>query len=391
VKLRAALLLLAFLLSGCSTISKWGSSVLGGSDNAEPPAELTDIENPIALKKLWDTDIGVGYDEQFVNLVPFVNDDLLYIADRKGRVVALDALTGQEVWKVKTNKPVSGGPGVGGGMVFLGTSDAEIIALSAEDGSELWTAEVSSEVLSVPQVDFDKLIVQTSDGNVVALSVETGEQLWIHDRSVPVLTLRGTSTPVIDQGLVIAGFANGKLVGLSAEKGFPVWEVSVALAQGRSEIERLVDIDGDPVVIGGVIYVSTYQGRIAVIEASTGNQGWQRDMSSHVGLGVDFSQVYVTDDVSNVWAMARQSGASEWKLDKLLNRNVTAPEPFEDYVAVGDFEGYVHLLSRYDGSLVARARVDSKGISKKPLAHNGVLYVYGNSGDLAAFVLSESE
>jgi len=152
-----------------------------------------------------------------------------------------------------------------------------------------------------------------------------------------------------------------------------------------------VDIDGDPVVVGGVVYVTTYQGHIAVIEASTGNQGWQRDMSSHVGLGVDFSQVYVTDDVSSVWAMSRQSGASEWKQEALANRKLTAPEPFEDYVAVGDLEGYVHLLSRYDGSLVGRVKVDSKGIQKRPLSRGGVLYVYGNSGDLAAYVLPGEE
>jgi len=391
VKQPLAVVLLALMLGGCSTLSKWGSSILGGTDNAEPPAELTDIENPIKLKKLWDTSIGVGYDKQFINLMPFVSEGQLYIADRDGRVASLDARTGKKNWLVKTKKPISGGPGVGSGLVFFGTSDAELVALSIEDGSEVWTAEVSSEVLSIPQVDIDKVIVQASDGSVVALSVDTGEQLWIHDRSVPVLSLRGTSTPAIEQGLVIAGFANGKLVGLSAEQGFPVWEASIAIPQGRSEIDRLVDIDGDPVVVGGVVYVTTYQGHIAVIEASTGNQGWQRDMSSHVGLGVDFSQVYVTDDVSNVWAMSRQSGASEWKQDALANRKLTAPVPFEDYVAVGDFEGYVHLLSRYDGSLVGRFKVDSKGIQKKPLSRAGVLYVYGNSGNLAAYVLPEQE
>ncbi len=384
-------LLLAALLSGCSTLSKWSSSILGGTDNAEPPAELTEIEDPLRLKTLWNRDVGVGVDKQFVNLVPIVEDGRLFIADREGRVVALDALTGEELWEVETEAPVSSGPGVGSGVLLLGTSDAEVIALSADDGSQLWTSQVSSEVLAVPQVDIDKVIVQSADGNIVGLTLDGGEQLWIHDRSVPVLTLRGTSTPAVEQGLVVAGFANGKLVGLSAEKGFPVWEVSVAVPQGRSEIDRLVDIDGDPVIVGGVVYVATYQGNIAVIEASTGNQGWQRDMSSHVGLGVDFSQVYVTDDQSHVWALSRSSGASEWKLDKLANRELTAPEPFDDYVAVGDFEGYVHLLSRYDGRIAGRVRVDKKGIQEPPLAKDGVLYVYGNSGELSAFALPGEE
>jgi len=391
VKQLVVTLLLAALLSGCSTLSKWSSSILGGTDNAEPPAELTEIEDPLRLKTLWNRDVGVGVDKQFVNLVPIVEDGRLFIADREGRVVALDALTGEELWEVETEAPVSSGPGVGSGVLLLGTSDAEVIALSADDGSQLWTSQVSSEVLAVPQVDIDKVIVQSADGNIVGLTLDGGEQLWIHDRSVPVLTLRGTSTPAVEQGLVVAGFANGKLVGLSAEKGFPVWEVSVAVPQGRSEIDRLVDIDGDPVIVGGVVYVATYQGNIAVIEASTGNQGWQRDMSSHVGLGVDFSQVYVTDDQSHVWALSRSSGASEWKLDKLANRELTAPEPFDDYVAVGDFEGYVHLLSRYDGRIAGRVRVDKKGIQEPPLAKDGVLYVYGNSGELSAFALPGEE
>ncbi len=379
---------LALLLSGCSTMANWTSSLLGGSDNSEPPAPLLEIADPVPLKELWSRKIGVGHDEQFVNLVPFVYDEQVFVADRKGRVVALDAETGKKNWETKTETAISGGPGGGSSVILVGTSDAEVLALSADDGTLLWKTEVSSEVLSVPQVDFDKVIVQTADGNITALELNSGEQLWIHDRSVPVLTLRGTSTPAVEGGLVVAGFANGKLVGLSAEKGFPVWEVSIAIPQGRSEIDRLVDIDGDPIIVGGVVYVTTYQGRIAVIEAQTGNQGWQRDMSSHVGLGVDFSQVYVTDDESNVWALSRSTGASEWRQDELLNRKVTAPEPIGDYVAVGDLEGYVHLLSRYDGRIAARAKVDSKGIQEKPLASDDTLYVYGNSGKLSAFRLS---
>lgn len=382
-----AVTILAVLLNGCSTVSGWTSSLLGGTDNAEPPTPLVDIADPVPLKELWSTRVGVGLDEQFVNLAPIVHEDRLFIADRKGRVLALDARTGKEIWQVKTDAALSAGPGAGSGLVLLGTSDAEILALSADDGILLWKAEVSSEVLSVPQVDIDKVIVQTVDGNIAALAVDSGEQLWTNDRSVPVLTLRGTSTPAVEGGLVVAGFANGKLVGLSAEKGFPVWEVNIAIPQGRSEIDRLVDIDGDPVIVGGVVYVTTYQGHIAVIEAQTGNQGWQRDMSSHVGLGVDFSQVYVTDVDSNVWALSRSTGASEWKQDELAHRKVTAPAPFEDYVAVADLEGYVHLLSRYDGRIAARALVDSKGVQEKPLVSDGILYVYGNSGRLSAFTL----
>ena len=387
MKQAVATLLLTGLLTGCSTMGDWSRSILGGEDNAEPPAPLVDIEDPVPLKQLWSASVGVGDDRQFINLVPAVDDSQVFVANRKGRVVAFDAETGKENWSVKTGVAISAGPGAGEGLVLVGTSDAEVLALSAVDGTQLWKTEVSSEVLSVPQIDLDKVIVQTVDGNVAALDAEDGHEIWVHDRSIPVLTLRGTSTPAVQHGLVVVGYANGKLAALSAEKGFDVWETSVAIPQGSSEIDRMVDIDGDPIIVGGAVYVTTYQGRVAVVDIQNGNPGWTRDMSSSAGLGVDFSQVYVTDDQSHVWALSRSTGASEWMVETLKNRKLTAPEPFGDYVAVGDVEGYVHLLSRYDGHVAGRVKVDSKGIRSRLLTRNEVLYVYGNSGKLAAFVL----
>jgi len=378
---------LTLLLAGCSTLGDWSESILGGEDNADPPAPLVEIENPIPLKKLWNTSVGVGNDKQFINLVPAADESQIFVADRKGQVVAFDLETGKKNWSVKTETAIAAGPGVGEGLVLVGTSDAEVLALSAIDGTLLWKAEVSSEVLSVPRIDLDKVIVQTADGNVSALDAGDGHEVWIHDRSIPVLTLRGTSSPAVQHGLVVVGYANGKLGALSAEKGFDVWETSITIPKGSSEIDRMVDIDGDPIIVGAAVYVTTYQGHIAVVDLQNGDPGWTRDMSSNVGLGVDFSQVYVTDDQSHVWALSRSSGATEWKVEDMVNRQLTAPEPFEDYILVGDVEGYVHLLSRYDGRVAARVKVDSSGINSKPLAKNGVFYVYGNSGKLAAYTL----
>ena len=379
--------LLTLLLGGCSTLGDWSESILGGDDNADPPAPLVDIESPIAVKKLWSTSVGVGDDKQFINLVPAVDESQIFVADRKGQVVAFDLETGKKNWSVKTETAIAAGPGVGEGLVLVGTSDAEVLALSTIDGTLLWKAEVSSEVLSVPRIDLDKVIVQTADGNVAALDAGDGHEVWIHDRSIPVLTLRGTSSPAVQHGLVVVGYANGKLAALSAEKGFDVWETSITIPKGSSEIDRMVDIDGDPIIVGAAVYVTTYQGRIAVVDIQNGDPGWTRDMSSSVGLGVDFSQVYVTDDQSHVWALSRGSGATEWKVEDMNNRQLTAPEPFEDYILVGDVEGYVHLLSRYDGRVAARVKVDSRGVNAKPLVKDGVFYVYGNSGKLAAYTL----
>ena len=381
-------ILLAILLGGCSSMRSWMPGMLEGEDNALPPAELQPIESPVKLSRRWSRDIGEGLGEYSINLRPSIEDGRLFVADREGRVMALDTVSGDELWSVKTKATVSAGPGTGEGLVLVGTSDAEIIALDMADGTERWRANVSSEVLSIPRMDLGKVVVQTADGNITALDASDGEQLWIYDRSVPVLTLRGTSSPIVRHGLVVAGFSSGKLVALSADRGLVVWEASIAIPRGRSELERIVDIDGDLKIAGTTIFATTYQGRIAEVDLRTGNLGWNRDISSYTGLGVDFSQVYVTDEDSRIWALSRSSGAAEWKLDKLANRQLTAPEPFLDYIAVGDFEGYVHLLSRFDGRISGRMEVDGKGIRVKPLVVDDVLYIYGNSGKLAAYTLN---
>ena len=386
MKKLAGIFLLTGLLSGCSTMS----SMFGDEDNSEPPAVLEKLAEEVVLNKLWSDRVGVGYDEQFIKLVPVVNYKQVFVADRKGQVASFDAETGNLNWEVQTDAAISAGPGVGEGLVLVGTSDAEVLALDAANGDLLWKARVSSEVLSVPRIDIGRVIVQAADGNITALDKSDGQQLWVYDRSVPVLTLRGTSSPAVEHGLVVAGFSNGKLAAISADKGFAVWESNIAIPSGRSELERMIDIDGDPIIVGNAVYVVTYQGSIAVINLKNGEAGWKRDMSSHAGLGVDFSQLYVTDDMSHVWALARNNGSSVWKQDQLQHRGLTAPVPFDQYVAVGDFEGYLHLLSRQDGRIVGSVKVDSKGISARPLVMNNILYVYGNSGTLAAYALPGS-
>jgi outer membrane protein assembly factor BamB len=387
MKRRLAILLVLTQLSGCSTMPSWFDSVMGGEDNSSPPAELKPIKATAELERVWSAGIGSGSDGQFVNLLPVVVGDVLYAADRKGRVVALDAASGKQIWSVRIDAPVSAGPAAGGGLVLLGTSNAEVIALDASNGAVRWTAQVGSEVLSVPQLDIDRVIVQTADGTIAGLDAKDGHQVWVSDRTVPVLTLRGTSTPVVTHGIVLAGFSTGKLVALSAEKGFVAWETSIAVPKGRSELERIVDIDGNPVLAGTSVFVVTYQGRVARVDVQTGNVEWDRDMSSNVGLGVDFSQVYVTDDASNVWALSRSTGASDWKTEALANRGLTAPAILGNYVVVADAEGYIHLLSRTDGQIAGRTELDGKGIHARPLVVKDLLYVYGNSGKLAAYRL----
>lgn len=372
---------LASALAGCA----W----LRGSDNIEPPAELTAIETRASLQEIWRRDAGAGIDKQFLRLRPAVDDGRVFVADHKGRVSAYDAATGEELWTVRTGLEVAGGVGAGNGLVLVGSSEAELVALDWRDGNELWRTRLTSEILSVPAAGQGMVVAQTVDGKLTALKAEDGSRAWVFDRSVPVLSLRGTSSPVLVQGAVIAGFDSGKLAVLDLARGLPAWEISVAVPHGRSELQRMVDIDVPPQIWGSTVYVTTYQGRVAAVEGNSGRIIWARDMSSAAGLGLDFGSVYVTDENSHVWGLDRAGGNAQWKQDKLTRRALTAPVALGDYVAVADYEGYVHLLARGDGDLVGRLRADGKGVLAPLVVENGILYVYGNGGTLTAYRLAE--
>jgi outer membrane protein assembly factor BamB len=376
-------LVLSLTLGGCA----WMTNYLGGKDNREPPAELVAFDPVRSVHTLWSTRVGSGADRQYLKLVPAVADGRVYAADGKGRVVAVDAETGKTVWRTSTDAPIAGGPGVGEGLVLVGTSGGELLALDAHDGALAWRVPVSSEVLSVPRVADGRVVVHTGDGRVFALNAADGKRRWVFDRTVPVLTLRGTSSPVLTQGLAVGGFASGRLASLDARDGRLLWETAIAMPQGRSELERMVDISADPVVVGNVVYVVSFQGRLAALDLGTGRTLWSRDISSYAGLAADRRQVYVTDEQSHVWAFDARSGGSLWKQDKLHARGLTAPVLQGDAVVVGDSEGYLHWLSREDGSFLARERVDGSGILVPPAVEDDTLYAYGRKGALAAYRL----
>jgi len=383
IRLLASVALSLVLLTGCA----W----FGDEDNAEPPAKLTSFNEQVRLRSVWSRDTGAGTNEQFVTLVPALVDERVFVADRDGSVRGYNLEKGKELWRRKTGASISAGPGVGEGLVLVGTSDAELIALDAETGEERWRRLVSSEVLAVPQIYDGIVVAQTADGELVGLDANTGQDLWIQNRSVPVLTLRGTSTPLIYRGLVIAGFANGKISGLDIKSGRQVWEAVVAVPHGRSELQRMVDIDASVIVRDGVLYVTSFQGQLAAVNVQDGRLLWNRDMSAYAGIAVDRDQIYVTDENSEVWALDRLSGASLWKQADLRRRAVTGPTVVGGYVAVGDFEGYMHLLSRFDGAIVGRQRVDGKGMLVPPVALGDRLLALGAGGKLVLYKLEITE
>ena len=379
-------LFIGVLLSGCAMPDFFSSA-----GDADPPAELVDFEPTLKVKTLWSRSIGEGSAEQRINLVPYVYQGRVFVVDHIGEVQALDVTSGEAVWRVETDLAISAGPGVGDGLVVLGTRDAGVVALDETNGEQLWRARVSSEVLSVPKAAEGIVVVQTIDGKVAGLDALTGERRWLYQRSVPVLTLRGSSSPVIDGLQVITGFASGKLVALNLINGKLLWEVSITAPTGRSELERMVDLDGDPVIRDGVVYVATFQGDLAAITADTGVVLWRRDVSSYAGMSVDWRYVYLTDVEDSVWAFDPGNGSAVWRQKELHGRRLTAPALLDDYILIGDFEGYVHWLHAEDGRMVARNRVGDEAIRARPSVVLDTAYVYNEEGELAALTAAFTE
>ncbi len=376
---------LCLLLSACSSVKKIGQSFAGGEDNSEKPTELSEITQRLKVIEIWSENVGKGNDKKYLKLAPRVEEDAVYIADNRGDLSALSASNGKTIWQIDTDQPISGGPGAGHSLVLVGTQEGEVLAFNEKTGEQLWTARVSSEILSAPQIAEDIVVTRTIDGKIFGINAKTGKRLWIYDRSVPSLTLRGTSTPIIDSGLVFAGFDGGKLAALELGTGKLYWETRIAQGSGRSELERMVDIDAEPIIDAGTIYVATFQGNIAAVEMETGRIQWARDISSHAGLGLNDDHIFVTDENSHVWALDRFSGASIWRQEKLRARAATAPVSIGNFVVVGDLEGYLHWMDSSTGDFIARTQINKSKIIAPPIVVQQTLYAYSSDGTLSAF------
>jgi outer membrane protein assembly factor BamB len=282
---------------------------------------------------------------------------------------------------------VTGGVGLAYGHVLVGTTFGEVIALSATDGQEVWRVDVGSEVLAPPVGGSNLVFVQTIDGRLLALERADGRLRWSFDNQVPVLTLRGTGTPVFDDGIVYAGFANGMLAAVRAENGEPVWQHRIMLPEGRSELERMVDVDSTPLLSGGIIYAVAFQGRLKALRASDGSLLWEREMSSHLDLADGYDQVYVINADDEIIAFDQRTAEEVWRQDGLFRRRLSSPIAFSNYLVVADEDGYVHVLAQSDGRFLGRIKVDGDGVRSRPQVADQIFYVLGNSGTLRALGL----
>lgn len=376
-----AIVMLPLWLSGCGMVEH----LFVEEVYEAPPSELTEFTPEFKTDVLWESDAGDGSGKTDSKLGIWWQNGKIFAVDHEGEVNVFSAENGRRLWDTDLDKAVVTGAGGGMNMVLIGTQKGELIALNEESGEQLWRSRLTSEVLAPPRAADGIVVARTADGRVSGLASDTGEVKWTYQRNVPLLSLRGAGAPVIANNKVVAGYDNGKLVALSLTDGKVLWEKSVAVPRGRTELDRLVDIDADPVVINDTVYVVTYQGNAAGIDLSTGQTLWSREMSSQAGLDAVYSDaVFVTDDEGNVWAVQDGSGDALWRQTRLVRREVTGPAVAGDYVVVGDLEGYLHWIARDDGRFVARQHITDAAIRTKPLVVDGVIYVTAADGTVAA-------
>jgi outer membrane protein assembly factor BamB len=358
----------------------------GDKDNAEPPADLVDFDASAKAEKLWSVSIGGGVAQQYLKLYPLLLADRIIAADRSGKVVAVNTANGKIIWRIDLDVIITGGVGGNTDYHFVTTRDGEIIALN-NLGTIVWQRKISSESLAPAVVDDNRVYIRGGDGGVTALAVIDGATQWTYSRDVPALSLRGNSMPLLDQSRVYIGLDNGRLVALNVQDGSSVFDLAVATSTGRSEIERLNDVDGGALLDKNVLFIASYQGRVIALDIRRGQLLWTRKVSTYSGIDAGSSSLFIADDRDHIWAMDRENGATLWKQEKLQARQLTRPSVAGENLVVGDYAGYLHWLSQYDGHFVARVHVDSDGILVPPVVSNERVYVMTRDGDLVAYKL----
>ncbi|ARU56550.1 YfgL-like phosphoquinolipoprotein kinase [Oleiphilus messinensis] len=391
----AALILITGLISACSS-----------DDVKEAPAELEDFIERVKIVEVWDKSIGEGTDGRYLFLKPAIYGDTLYVADTEGLLLAIDKKTGETKWQHKLLEDVSGGVTADDENLYYSTFNGDVVALrraslaETEAGifsgwwtekpapvEELWRQKLTSEALAAPQVNQRLVVVQTIDGKVTAFGKETGELSWRFESDEPVLSLRGTASPFVDDQLTVTGFANGELVALENSTGAPVWRTQVGVPSGRTELERLVDVDGKVLRYEQLMFSAAFNSNLKALDYFSGREFWSRALSSSKSVSNGYLSVYASTGEGRILSIDRNTKSVIWEQKKLAYRRLTSPVVFDGSVLVADFEGYIHALSQTDGSIIGRTEIDSDGIRTDMFVDDGVLYVYGNGGTLAALTL----
>lgn len=388
----------ALLLGGCSTIRNVFDG--RGKDRSAEPAELSAITQTATASRLWTLNVGgapssgsrwtLGLGgrkkDGWYGVSPRVAiaDGRVYAAGLSGQVVAADLRSGATAWSRPLGLVLSSGAGAGEGVVVVGSIEGDVVALDAATGNEKWRAKVGNEVLAAPAVGGGMVFVRGNDGRITAFDAATGERRWFHSAEIPALTVRGNGGIAVGPGLVFASEDNGTVTALSASDGHLVWSTGVAQQDGRSELDRMADVDGAPILDGTTVYATSYKKRTMAIDGPSGQPMWERENGGPGGIGLAGDRLVVTERDGGVWALDRASGGSLWQQAALARRNVTAPAVQGEYAVVGDFEGYLHWLRLSDGAFAARLDAGD-AIIAQPAVADGVLVVQSADGQVSAF------
>jgi outer membrane protein assembly factor BamB len=383
----------ALTLSGCGKIDNF----MLGKDNTPEPAQLESFEPTLNVSPKWQANAGSGTDGNRLEMSPALDTQAVYTADVKGRVMAFDRETGKKLWETDLNKKNSynkllSGPSVGEGVLAVTNKDAQVIVFDSSTGEKLWQKTVSNEVLAPPTIAEGKVFVKTVDGYLDAFDARSGERVWTYNHeSMPLIMRAGSSAQVLF-GIVVAGFADGKLVGLRADTGQLLWEKPLAMPQGASDVERMADIDANPIISDGVVYVASYQQNVSAMSLQTGEIIWKKEnISTFDNMALDTKALYVVDSDSDIWSVDRSSGSILWQQKDFHNRRLTSPVIVNDKALVfGDYQGYVSWVSLEDGHQLARVRPSSDPICVEPVVDGDWVYVLTSDGNLTAYQILDS-
>ena len=377
-----SVVVLCFFIGSCSSLSVlkfWGDE-----EEVELPAELQPIKQQITITKKWDKKLGEQ--DYSGRILPIIDDENVFYISSAGNLFALDKSKGVTIWSRKTGDKVSGALGVGFKRLFYGTMDGHVVSVDQENGQEIWRKRTSSEVLSPPVTNGSVVVAQSSDGMITGFDFKSGNKRWSHQSSVPRLSLRGTSIPFFEQGFIFAGFANGKIAMIYPDSGAVRWEIPIGMNEGKSELERIKDIDGKSILLGELLFSASYQGNIAAIDIRSGRPIWQEKFSTTRDLVEARSRVVAIDQKDLIKAFGSSTGVSVWQQEGLKLRNVSSPSVIKSNIVVGDFEGYLHFLSSKDGTFLARKKISSKSI-KEIESEGNQLLVLDESGRLFSLLI----
>ena len=376
-----ALLLGTALLAGCSTIGGW----FDRDDDATAPAALVEFAPTVTVTPLWSAGVGDGEGRTGTYQGPAIADGRVFATGLGGGVRAFDLLTGAALWHFDDEDlRLAAGPGVGDGLVVAGGLDGEVVALDAQTGAERWRATLNSEITAPPAVGQGAVLVRTDDGRISAFDAASGDRRWFWAGPLPTLTVRGTDAPALGPGYVFVGNDDGTVVALALQDGRVLWQLPVATQEGRSELERLADIDGTPVLEGTMLYANSYRGHTVAIDAPSGRPAWTQDKGGAGRVGVGPDKVVVADRGDTVWGLDKASGAEVWRQEGLARRTLSGVAVHEGHAVVGDFEGYLHWLQLSDGAFAARVDAGD-AIRGAPRVADGILVVQDVEGRVSAY------